>query len=121
MRDETYATKKRGTLLAQHLDHQPLRAAAVELAVEDLLPGPEVEAAVGDGQDHLVVDEEVLQVRVAIVLAAGVVAVVAGIRPELAGHLVRRLGPARGRDLVEPLERVRVQAGLVVVDPYPGG
>ena len=57
-------------LLAQDLDHEPLRAAAVELAVEDRLPGAEVEPAGGHRDDHLVVDEQVLEVGVAVVLAA---------------------------------------------------
>ena len=73
-----------GSLLPKHLDDHPLRPAAVELAVEDLLPRPEIEAAVGDRHDHLVVNEQVLEVRVAVVLAAAVVAVVAGVRQELA-------------------------------------
>ena len=63
------------------------------------------------------VDEQVLQVGVAVVLAAAVVAVVAGIGQQLAGDLVGRLLPARRRDLVEPLERVGLEPGLVVVDP----
>ena len=46
-------------LLAQHLDHQPLSPAAVELDVEDRLPRAEVQATVGDRDDHLVVDEQV--------------------------------------------------------------
>ena len=106
---------------AQHLDDQPLRTAAVELGVEDLLPGAEVELAVGDRHDRLVVDEQVLEVGVAVVLAAGVVAVVAGVGGELPRHLVRRLLPARRRHLVQPLQGVGVEAGLVVVHPDAGG
>src|SRR6185295_13446461 len=41
-----------GALLTDDLDQHPLGAAAVELAVEDLLPGTEVEAAAGDGDHH---------------------------------------------------------------------
>src|SRR5215213_6693195 len=104
-------------LLAKHLDDHSLRPAAVELAVEDLLPGPEVEAALRDRDDHLMVHEQVLQVRVAVVLAAAVMAVVARVRQQLPRDVVGGLLPARRRDLVEPLERVLVQAGLVVVDP----
>lgn len=51
------------------LDHEALRAPPVELAVEDLLPGAEIELAVGDRDDHLVVDQQVLQMRVAVVLS----------------------------------------------------
>jgi uncharacterized membrane protein YccC len=61
--------------------------------------------------------EQVLEVRVAVVLAAAVVTVVAGVRQQLARHVVGRLLPARRRDLVQPLERVLVQPRLVVVDP----
>ena len=35
--------RRRQRLLPHHLDHEPLRSPAVELAVEDLLPGPEIE------------------------------------------------------------------------------
>src|SRR5215210_3018247 len=78
--------------VSQNLDHQPLAAAPVELGVEDRLPGTEVQPAVGDRQDHLMMDQEVLEVGVAVVLAAAVVAVVAGIRQQRSGHLVGR-GP----------------------------
>src|SRR5436305_10793945 len=46
-------------LLTHHLDHEPLRPAAVELAVEHLLPRAEIEPSIGDRNDHLVVDEQV--------------------------------------------------------------
>ena len=59
--------------------------------------------------------------RVAVVLAAAVVAVVTRIGEQLASHVVRGRLPARRRDLVEPLEHVLVQARLVVVDPDGGG
>ena len=111
----------RSRLLAQHLDHEPLRPAAVELGVEDLLPRAEVEPTLGDRDDHLVVDEQVLEVGVPVVLAAGVMTVVAGIGGELAGDRVRWWLPARRGDLVEPFEGVRMQAGLVVVHPHAGG
>ena len=91
---------------------------AVELAVEDLLPGAEVQLAVGDRNDHLVVDEQVLEVRVAVVLPAPVVPVVAGVGQQLPRHLAVGLVPARWRQLVEPLERVGLEPGLVVVDPH---
>src|SRR5215204_6877587 len=65
--------------IAHHLDHQPLRAAAVELAVEDRLPRSEIQLPVGDRQDDLVVHQQVLEVRVSVVLASAVMPVVAGI------------------------------------------
>jgi hypothetical protein len=67
-----------------------------------------------------VVHQQVLQVRVAVVLAAAVVAVVAWVGHQLAGHVVGRLLPARRRNLVQPFEHVLVQARLVVVDPDGG-
>ena len=70
--------------LPKHLDDHPLGPPAVELAVEDLLPGAEVEPAVGHRHDHLVVHEQVLQMGVAVVLAAAVVAVVARVGEQLA-------------------------------------
>src|SRR5688572_29387577 len=111
------ASRCRTRSLPEHLDDHSLRAPAVELAVEDLLPRPEVEAALGDRHDHLVVHQQVLQVGVAVVLAAAVVAVVAGVREQLPRNVVRRLLPAQRRDFVQPLERVLVEAALVVVDP----
>src|SRR3954452_14598775 len=108
-------------LLPQHLDDQPLRPAAVELGVEDLLPRAEVEAALGDRDDRLVVDEQVLEVGVAVVLAARVVTVVAGIGRQLARRLVGRLLPAGRGDLVQPLEGVGLEALLLVVPPHTGG
>ena len=80
-----------GRYSPMHLDHEPLPAAAVELRVEDLLPRAEVEPALGHRQHDLVVDEQVLEVRVAVVLAAAVVAVVAGVGQQLARRLVGRL------------------------------
>src|SRR5687767_4824566 len=105
-RSTTCSRRSDSRLLAEDLDHQPLVAAAVELDVEDRLPRAEVEPPLGDGHDHLVVHEQVLQVRVPVVLAAAVVAVVAGVRQQLARGVVRRFLPARRRELVEPLERV---------------
>jgi len=58
--------------------------APIELAVEDLLPGPEVQTALGHRHDHLVVDEQVLEVGVPVVLAGGVVAIITGIGRQLA-------------------------------------
>src|SRR5215212_7959758 len=110
-----------GELIAHHLDHEALGAPAIELAVEDRLPWTEVETPLRDGKDHLVVDQEVLEMRIAVVLAASVVAVVAGVRKQRASDLVGRLLPAGRRHLVEPLEGVLLKPWLVVVDPDRGG
>ena len=56
-------------LHAEDFYDDALAALAVELGVEDALPGAQVEFAVGDGQCGFVVQEQRLQVRVAVVLA----------------------------------------------------
>ena len=73
-----------------------LRPAAVELAVEDLLPRAEVEPALGDGDHDLAAHDLALQVGVGVVLAGPVVAV-RGVR------LVRR-------ELLQPRVVIVVQA-----------
>ena len=61
-------------LFPKNLDDEALGSLSVELGVEDLLPRPEVEPAIGHRDDRLMVDEQVLQVGVAVVLAAAVTA-----------------------------------------------
>src|SRR5437867_3846266 len=77
------ATRRRRSarrrLLPEHLDDQALAPTSVEFAVEHGLPRTEVEPPVGDREHDLVVDQEVLEVRIAVVLAAAMVAVVAGV------------------------------------------
>ena len=59
-----------GALLPQDLDDHPFGPPPVELRVEDLLPRAEIEASGGHRDDHLVMDEQVLEMAVAVVLAA---------------------------------------------------
>src|SRR5262245_57608847 len=61
--------------LPDDLDEHPLGAVAVELAVEDLLPGAEVELPPGDRHDDLPAHDLALEVGVGVVLAGAVVAV----------------------------------------------
>src|SRR4051812_45973463 len=64
--------------LAHGLEQNSFGTLAIPLAVEDALPGAEVEAAGGDGDDDLVADREGAEVGGGVVLArAGVVPVVA--------------------------------------------
>src|SRR5688572_15102580 len=93
--------------VAEHLDQHPLRAPAVELAVEDLLPGTEVELAPRDGHHHLAPHHLALHVRVGVVLSRAVVAIA----------LRRRV---EGRQRLEPPRVVLVQPRLVVVDEDAG-
>src|SRR5574337_848219 len=63
-------------LLAHDLYDDPLLALPIELGVVDLLPWTHIEAAVGHGNDDLMVQEKVLQVGVAVRLACPMVPVV---------------------------------------------
>ena len=73
--DEAFVTEGRGASFPDHLDQHALLAASVELAVEDLLPGAEVELPVGDRHDHLAAHDLPLEVGVGVVLAGAVVPV----------------------------------------------
>lgn len=89
---------------AHHLDDDALVALAVEFGVENALPRAQIEFACGDGHDHLMMYQQGLQVRVAVVLAGLVVTVVL----------------AEGRQRLQPLVDVVDQARLVVVDVNSG-
>ena len=60
---------------ADNFDQRAFAAAAVEFAVEDLFPRPEIEFAVGDGDDDFAAHDLALQVGVGVVFAGAVVAV----------------------------------------------
>ena len=64
-------------LFAHDFNDEALGALAVELGVEDLLPRAQVEHAFGDGEDDLLMDDDVLEVGVAIGFTGLVMAVVA--------------------------------------------
>ena len=98
---------ERWPLFPDDLDQHPLRPMAVELAVEDLLPRPEVELALGDRHDDFAAHDLPFQVGVGVVLAGAVVVVVV------------RVGVERGQ-LLQPDAEVVVQAALVVVDEDAG-
>jgi hypothetical protein len=83
---------------------EPLVPLPVELGIKDPLPRPEIEPPLGHGHDDLVVHEHRLEVRVAVVFARQVVAI----------------GGPRGRELLQPLPDVGVQAALVVVHEHTG-
>ena len=83
-------------LLPDDLDQHALPPAPVELAVEDLLPRPEVQPAARDRDDDLAAHHLPLEVRVGVVLAGAVVAILAD----------RRVG----RQLLQPIVVVLVQS-----------
>src|SRR5690606_5822585 len=99
-------------LFADDLYQHPLAATAVEFAVEDPLPRPEVESPVGHGDDHFATHHLALEVGIGVVLAGPVVAVAPALR----------IGPRVERgELLEPALVVLVQPALVVVDEHRGG
>src|SRR5205807_470586 len=69
-------------LLPDDLDQHPLGPVAVELAVEDLLPRPEIEFPLRDRHDDLPAHDLPLQVRVGVVLPGAVVVVDVRVRVE---------------------------------------
>src|SRR5262249_19740204 len=89
---------------ANNLYEHALFAVAVELGVEDLPPGAEVELAARDGDAHFAPHHLPLQVRIRVVLASAIVAVLAR-------------GCVRGKTL-EPNLVVVMQPRLVVVDEH---
>ncbi len=78
----------RQALFSQNLDHHALAALAVEFGVVDLLPGTEVEPALGDRHQHLVPHQKVFQVGIAVGFAGLVVAIVGAERGEFFKPLV---------------------------------
>jgi len=58
-----------------HLGFDVEQGRAVELPVKDLLSGAQVELAVGDGHDDLAAHDLPLHVRVGVVLARVIVAI----------------------------------------------
>jgi len=97
----------RHSSLSDNLHQHPLAAAAVELAVENLLPGAEVQFAVGDRHHHFPAHDLPLQVGVGVVLAGVVVAVLGN------GGV--------GRQLFQPDIIVPMQTGFIVIDEDAGG
>ena len=95
-----------GHLFADELDQNAFVAAAVELAVEDLLPGTEVQSAFRDRDHHLTSHDLALEMRVGVVLET--VVVVLGVR------LLRR-------QFFQPFLEVGVKARFIVVDENARG
>jgi hypothetical protein len=92
-------------LFSHYLNDDSLVALAVELGVEDLLPGAKVEFAIGHRDDHFMVNDERLQMRVSIVFPGLVVLVILAERSER----------------FEPLVDVFDKPALVVVDVDSSG
>ena len=94
--------------LPNNLDHDSLAAATVELAVEDLLPGAEVEISIGYGDNHLSTHDLAFVVGVGVVLARSVVMIPV------------RAGIERRQPFQPPLV-VFVEPTFIVVDEHARG
>jgi hypothetical protein len=90
---------------AEDFDDDAFATLPVELRIEDALPGAEVEAAVGYRQHGFVVQEQRLQVCIAILFSSLVMLVVG----------------ASGRKLLEPFADVLDEAALVIIHIDGGG
>ena len=89
-------------LLSDDFHQDAFAPAPVEFSVEDLLPGAEVQLAVGDGNDDFTPHDLTLQMGVGIVLSGIIVAI-------LANRFM-------GCELFQPQGVVVMQTGLVIVD-----
>lgn len=72
-------------LLADDFDYHSLFSLPVEFGIKHALPWPQVEVAVCDGQNHLMAQQQALEVRVPVALARVVVMVVGAERGEFLG------------------------------------
>ena len=66
------------SLLTDDFDNDPFGALAIEFAVEEPLPRAKVDPAIRDGQDNLVMQQEVFEVGIAVILTC-LVMVIGGI------------------------------------------
>ena len=78
-------------LVADYFDEHPFATTAVELPVEDLLPGAEVQPSVGDGHHHFASHHLPLDVGIGIIFAGLVVLVRAALRGQTRSE-ERRVG-----------------------------
>src|SRR5882762_7772283 len=88
-----------------YLQDDPLVPLAVKFRVEDSLPGSEIQPSFRDWDDHLVMDEQSLQMGIPVVFAGVMMLVVL----------------SEGRKVLQPLVDVLDQPALVVVHVNAGG
>src|SRR5882672_6396978 len=89
-------------LLSHNLNNHSLVTLPIELSIKDSLPGSKVELPIGYRHDDLVMNQQGLQMRVAVILARLMMPV---IRPER-------------RQPFEPLVNVLDQSALIVIHIY---
>lgn len=88
------------SLLSNYFHDDALGALAIKFNVEDALPGTGVDLTPGDGDDNLVVEQQVFQVGIGVVFAC----------------LMMSIARIFGRYLFDPLHDVVEEAALFVVD-----
>src|SRR5260370_22070899 len=88
----------------EEFDEDALGALAAEVGVKDLLAGAEVEPALGQSDDDVALQGQVLQEDGGVAFVLGAVFVVF----------------ADGRELFEPVLEIAMQAGVVFRDEYGG-
>src|ERR1039457_1787803 len=96
---------KPNCLFSHDFNENSFVALAVELGVENLLPGTKVEFPAGDRDNDFMVNDQRFQVRVSVVFAG----------------LVMLIVLAEGGERFQPLVDVFDEAALVVVNVDPGG
>jgi hypothetical protein len=89
------ASPSGGLSLADNLHDHALLALTVKFGIEDSLPSSEIELALRNRQSHRLMQQQTLEVRVAVVLAGFVMAVVFAKRGELFQPFVDILNEAR--------------------------
>ncbi len=85
--DSSESQRSCQSLFTHNLDNHSLVPLPIEFRIEDALPRAEIELACRDWDDDFVMDEQSLQMRIAVSLAGIVVAVIF----------------AKGRELFQPL------------------
>lgn len=93
--------------LPDDLDQHSLITTPVELTVENLLPGAQVQATIGHGHGDIPAHNHSLMMRIAVVLTSAVVQVA--------------VDRGMGRQLLQPALVVLMQARFIVVDEHRGG
>ena len=106
-RKEDEADAAANLLISNYFDEHSLAPAAVEFAVENLFPRPEVQFAFGDRDDDFAAHDLTLEVGVSIVFARAIVAI-------RGGRLVRR-------EFFQPDLVIVMESGFIVINKHRGG
>ena len=93
--------KARHRLFSNNFYHNSFFSTPVELCIENLLPGSEIQPALGYRHHHLVVHQDALQVGVPVILACAVVAVVRPVWRQALEHLIEQNAVAPPNGFIE--------------------